>query len=165
MQWKPMENILKTVAKLLGFKTFEQLVHNASMTVSKRFPNKQKKTFPSSKLVIYWAAATNFRGRHAGCTRDHSWNDHLFFIYFYPSLISSNYMMTSSNGKKTFSALLAFCAENSLVTGIFPVQRPVTRSFDVLFDLRLNKRLSKQSWGWWFETLSRPSWRNCNVSC
>ena len=42
-------------------------------------------------------------------------------------------------------------------------QRPVTRSFDVLFDLRLNKRLSKQSWGWWSETLSRPLWRHCNV--
>ena len=37
-------------------------------------------------------------------------------------------------------------------------QRPVTRSFDVFFDLRLNKRLSKQSWGWWFQTLSRPLW-------
>ena len=33
-----------------------------------------------------------------------------------------------------------------------PSQRPVTRSFDVCFDLCLNKRLSKQSWGWWFET-------------
>ena len=30
------------------------------------------------------------------------------------------------------------------------------------FDLRLNKRLSKQSWGWWFETPSRPLWRHCN---
>ena len=30
------------------------------------------------------------------------------------------------------------------------------------FDLRLNKRLSKQSWRWWFETPSRPSWRHCN---
>ena len=43
-----------------------------------------------------------------------------------------------------------------------PAQRPVTRSlvqsFDVFFDLRLNKR----SWGWWFETLSRPFWRHCN---
>ena len=28
-------------------------------------------------------------------------------------------------------------------TGEFPTQRPVTRSFDVFFDLRLNKRLSK----------------------
>ena len=47
--------------------------------------------------------------------------------------------------------------------GEFPTQRPVTRSFDVFFDLRLNKRLSKKSWGWWFETLSRPLWRQCNV--
>ena len=42
------------------------------------------------------------------------------------------------------------------------VQRPVTRSFDVFFDLRLNKRLSKRSWGWWFETLSRALWRRRN---
>ena len=39
-------------------------------------------------------------------------------------------------------------------------QRQVTQSFDVLFDLRLNKRLSKQWWGWWLETLSRPLWRH-----
>ena len=32
----------------------------------------------------------------------------------------------------------------------------MARSFDVSFDLRLNKRLSKQSWCWWFETLSCP---------
>ena len=36
------------------------------------------------------------------------------------------------------------------------------RSFDIFFDLRLNKRLSKQSWGWWFETPSRPLWRHRN---
>ena len=46
--------------------------------------------------------------------------------------------------------------------GEFPTQRPVTRSFDFFFDLRLNKRLSKQSWGWWFETLSHPLWRHRN---
>ena len=63
---------------------------------------------------------------------------------------------------ETFSALLAICAGNSLVTGEFPTQRPVTRSFDILFDLRLNKRLSKQSWGWWFETPSCSLWRHCN---
>ena len=51
---------------------------------------------------------------------------------------------------ETFSALLALCAGNSPVTGDIPVQRPVTRSFGVFFDLRLNKRLGKQSWGWWF---------------
>ena len=63
---------------------------------------------------------------------------------------------------KTFSALLAICAGNSPVPGEFPTQRPVTRSFDVFFHLRLNKRLSKQWWGWWFETLSGPLWRHCN---
>ena len=61
---------------------------------------------------------------------------------------------------ETFSALLAICAGNSPVPGEFPAQRPVTRSFDVFFDLHLNTRLSKQSWGWWFETLSRPLWRH-----
>ena len=45
----------------------------------------------------------------------------------------------------------------------FPTQRPVTRSFDIFFDLRLNQRLSKQAWGWWLETLSRPLWRYRNA--
>ena len=45
---------------------------------------------------------------------------------------------------ETFSALLVICAGNSPVTGEFPTQRPVTRGFDIFFDLRLNKRLSKQ---------------------
>ena len=64
---------------------------------------------------------------------------------------------------ETFPALLALCAGNSPVPGEFPTQRPVTRSFDVFFDLRLNKRLSKHWWGWWFETLSRPLWRHRNA--
>ena len=61
---------------------------------------------------------------------------------------------------ETFSALLALCAGNSPVNGEFPSQRPVTRSFDVFFDLRL-KRLSKQSRRLWFETPSHLSWRHC----
>ena len=63
---------------------------------------------------------------------------------------------------ETFSPLLAICVGNSPITGEFPSQRPVTRDFDVLFDLRLNKRLSKQSRGWWFEMPSRPLSRHCN---
>ena len=60
-------------------------------------------------------------------------------------------LMTSS-----FSALLAFVRRihRSPVNS----QRPVARSFD----LRLNKRLSKQSWGGWFETPSCSLWRHCN---
>ena len=65
---------------------------------------------------------------------------------------------------ETFSALLAICAGNSPVPGEFPAQRPVTRSFDVFFDLRPNKRLCKQPWGWWFETLSWSLWRHRNDS-
>ena len=63
---------------------------------------------------------------------------------------------------ETFSTLLALCAGNSPVTGEFPAQRSVTRSFDVFFDLCLNTRLSKQSWGWWFEAPSRLLWRHSN---
>ena len=43
---------------------------------------------------------------------------------------------------------------------------PLTKTSDAVlwyfFDLRLNKPLSKQSWGWWFETPSRPLWRHCD---
>ena len=57
-----------------------------------------------------------------------------------------------------FPVLLALYAGNSPVTGEFPAQRPVTRSFDVFFDLHL----CKQTRGWWFETPSRSLWRHHN---
>ena len=63
---------------------------------------------------------------------------------------------------ETFPVLLELCAGNSPVTGEFPAQRPMRRSFDVLFDLHLNKRLSKQSWGGWSVTPSRSLWRRCS---
>ena len=63
---------------------------------------------------------------------------------------------------ETVSALLAICAGNSPVSGEFPAQRPVTRGFDVFFDLSPDKQLSKQSWGWCFETPSHSLWRHCN---
>ena len=46
---------------------------------------------------------------------------------------------------ETVSLLMVICAGNSPVTGEFPAQRSVTRGFDVYFDLRPDKRLSKQS--------------------
>ena len=61
--------------------------------------------------------------------------------------------MTSSNGN-IFRVTGPLCGDFT-GPGEFPTQRPVTRSFDVFFDLRLNKRLSKQPWGWWL-------WRHCN---
>ena len=61
-----------------------------------------------------------------------------------------------------FSALLVLCAGNWPVTGEFSSPRPVTWSSDVLIDMRLNKRLSEQSWGWWFDTPLCPLWLHCN---
>ena len=69
-------------------------------------------------------------------------------------------MMASSNGN-TFRVTGPLCGE-------FTDRRWIPRTkandayFDVVFDLRLNKRLGKQSWGWWFETSSRSLWRHCN---
>ena len=63
---------------------------------------------------------------------------------------------------ETICAFLALRAGDSPVTGEFPAQRPVTRSFDVFFHLHPNKRLSKPSWGWRFETQWRSLWRHCN---
>ena len=69
--------------------------------------------------------------------------------------------MTSSNGN-IFRVTGPLCGEFT-GPGEVPTQRPVTWSFDVFFDLRLNKRLSKQCWDWWFKTPSRSLWRQCNV--
>ena len=70
-------------------------------------------------------------------------------------------IMTSSNGN-IFRVTGLLCGEFT-GPGEFPTQRPVTRSFYVFFDLRLNERLSKQPWGWWFETPSWSLWRQCNA--
>ena len=85
-------------------------------------------------------------------------NLNLLSAKYRPLCIGLNISMSYDDvtKEKKTSALLALCA----VTGEFRSQREVTRSFDVFFDLRLNKRLSKQSWGWWFETPSHPLLRH-----
>ena len=75
---------------------------------------------------------------------------HVINHLYWDNMRLQNCMMTSSNGN-IFRVSGPF-AGNSPVAGEFPAQRPVTRSFDAVFDLWLNKRLSKQSLGWWFET-------------
>ena len=74
--------------------------------------------------------------------------------------VASVIMMTSSNGS-IFLVTGPLCGEFTGHRWI-PAQRPVTRSFDVFFDLRLNKGLNKQSWGWWFETPLGSLSRHCN---
>ena len=63
---------------------------------------------------------------------------------------------------ETFSVLLVLCGGIS-VTGEFPSQKPLTQSFDVFFDLRLNKWLIKQARRLWFETPPLSLLRRCNV--
>ena len=73
-------------------------------------------------------------------------------------------MMTSSN-EHIFRVTGNLCGE---FTGHWRSSRTkasdAAQSFHVFFDLRLNKRLSKQSWGWWIEMPSLPLWRHCNDS-
>ena len=71
-------------------------------------------------------------------------------------------IMTASNGN--IFHVTGPLWGNLPVTGAFPSERPVTRSFDVFFYLRLNKRLSKQWRRRLLETPSRSLWRHCNES-
>ena len=89
------------------------------------------------------------------CHHQMEWNSHRENLRFHSKKAMSSKCISTwwRHQMETFSTLLALCAGNSPVPGEFPTQRPVMRSFDVYFDLRPNKRLSKQSWGWWFETL------------
>ena len=96
------------------------------------------------------------------CTNTHVWWNILrnhCFSYSYGSVRKIYFVF--SHEMETFSALLAFSAGNSPVTGEFPSQLSVMRSFGVFFGLGLHRRLSKQSIHWWFETPLRLLWRHC----
>ena len=95
-----------------------------------------------------------------GCSVGKNLDDRARFCVIYGSLL--NRKSWWRHQMETFSASQALCAGNSPVTGEFPSHKLVTRSFDVFFDLCLNKRLSKQSRRLWFETPSHPLWRHCN---
>ena len=93
---------------------------------------------PVHNPAAYYRAAHNLAARwcvaglcaaRLGCVQGHPWHDDIFRV----------------TGP--------LCGEFT-GPGEFPTQRPVRQSFDVFFGLRLNKRLSKQPWGWWFETPS-----------
>ena len=70
-------------------------------------------------------------------------------------------MLTSSNWN-IYRVTGHLCEQFTGHRWLSCTQMSVTRCFDVLFDLRLYKRLNKQSWGWWFQMLSRPLWRHSN---
>ena len=130
---------------------------NSSLWLQRRFAARcQSSTWP---LHESWSSNTRWTPLHTTMQISERHESHILTLIHLP------YTLTWwRHQMETFSALLAICAGNSPVPGEFPTQRPVTWSFDVYFDLRPNKRLSKQSWGWWFETLSLPLWRQRNES-
>ena len=104
-------------------------------------------TYPMALPCKWWIYFIQLRNE-----RHTMWNKEWIVLKYYMIIITDSSLTRSSDNQtwwrhqtETFSALLAICAGNSPVPGEFPTQRPVTRSFDVYFDLRLNKRLSKQS--------------------
>ena len=117
-----------------------------------------------SQILSDESLSYSLKHLYAGTLTSHFMEEHSS-----PTSIFPVFMMTSSKGN--MFRVTGFCAGNSPVTagnspatGEFPSHRPVTRSFDVFFDLCLNKRLSIQPRRWWFETPSRSLWRYCNVT-
>ena len=68
-------------------------------------------------------------------------------------------MLTSSNGN-IFRVTGHLCGE---FTGHRWIPRTKASDVELWCFQRLKERLSKQSWGWWFETPSRPLCRHCNT--
>ena len=104
---------------------------------------------------------TTFHGARSGCHVEQSniiritcmtpsWTWHAM------SSIQIHHIPWCHHQMEPFSALLALCGRIPLVTGAFPSQRPMTWSYNVIFDLLLDKQLSKQSKRRRYETPSRP---------
>ena len=110
----------------------------------------------------------NYQAIHVKLTNDiYRWYKPLLIISLCCKVhgnMTSSYCVTRLRHQmETLFALLAICAGISPITCEFRTQRPVTRSFGVIFILRLTKRMSKQSWGWWSEMPSSLLWRHCNA--
>ena len=89
---------------------------------------------------------------------------HVFLLHFVLLRLCGEFLVVRwSYQIETFSALLVLCVGNWPVPDDFPSQRLVMRSF-VFSDLRLNKRLTKESRRRWSETPSRSLWHYCNGS-
>ena len=129
---------------LMGTLQFWNSIYSPRTSALKKYIELNKLHLPESLVCLLYVVLVQ------GITHTHTLHPKTGFESWWRHQMETNF------------ALLAICEGNSQVTGEFPAQMPVTRSFDVFFDLCLNKRLSKQWWGWWFEPPSRPLWRHCN---
>ena len=68
-------------------------------------------------------------------------------------VVSTKSSTLKRHDMETFSTLLALCEGKPVFNGVSPHKRPMTRSIDVSFEVRLYKRLSCKQWScWWYET-------------
>ena len=143
---------------------FVRGIHRSPVNSSHKGPV-TRKMFPFDDVIVERVLVFHNPKTHPCCSASHTICTPEFALCcdFTVGLHSFIHIPTVTSSNGNISALLTICAGNSPVTGELPVQRPVTRSFDVFFDLRLTKRLSKQSWGWWFETPSGWLWRHRNA--
>ena len=116
---------------------------------------------------LYWRfdGALPIFERHRIASYGTNWSTTWWWTRAMAGLLLHKYRSTDvwsawRNQMETFSAFLALSEGNR--HWWFPPQRPVTRTFDVFFDLSLNKRLSKQLWRRWFKMPSLLLWRQCN---
>ena len=100
----------------------------------------------------FWAIYGTYDGNNYACSGWSAW--------WIPCGSIHISMMTSSNGN-IFRVTRHLCGEFTGHRWI-PRTKASDAQFDIFFDLRLNEWLSKQRWGWWFETQSRPLWRHFN---
>ena len=96
------------------------------------------------RQVRYWSTHIEV----IACCLTNPYKEYLIWLNFSTEITMHlhtwSYRIRWRHQMETFSALLARCARNCPVTGEFSSQRPVTRSFDVFFDLPMTKRLSKR---------------------
>ena len=146
------------------------MYHNFDFETTRTRVRKTEKWTKENNIRTPWLKeiATSCRPQmgpcwpHEPCYQGYPRNMHI--VRTLSSFVVFHFMVNFTHVLKNgFTGTRAIHDENSQATGEFPAQRPVTRSFDVFFDLRLNKRLSKQWWGWWFETPPSPLWCHCNV--
>ena len=129
----------------------------------------QWETTLQCNVVSYWLGPFPEIRDLVFCFDDDRWVDKQITLNYcrrrlWPQQNKAQQKLCTTKQNKTMSIFCGVYSNPSCKhTGEFPSQRPVTQSFDVFFDLRLNKTLSKQSWGWWFKTPPRPLWRHCNV--
>ena len=164
-----MSFAIKMFLKSIYFKNMNAWINCAELFLNSEFRMRQEWIYQTKFMFDYRCRTLKIFSLLVKLANDGLLNaimlkhdSHIFMMFIHPVKNVPRIRSWWRHQMGPFAALLAICAGDSGSPPWFPAQRPVTRSFDVFFDLHLNKRLSKQWWSWWFETPSRPLWRHRN---